>query len=74
MLPYLHFTTGDVLWLQGWVPASPRAMVGACFGLFLLAMFERWLAAMRAVAERQWAKEYVFLSPCSLVLALSRGK
>jgi solute carrier family 31 (copper transporter), member 1 len=74
MLPYLHFTTGDILWflgygslLQGfdvltihdifldrWVPKSTGAMVGACIGLFLLAVFERWLAASRALGEAHW--------------------
>ena len=62
MLSYLHFTPGDVLWLQGWVPATARAMIGTCMGLFLLAMFERWLACLRNVAESQWAKECVIFS------------
>ncbi|EIN05663.1 hypothetical protein PUNSTDRAFT_106633 [Punctularia strigosozonata HHB-11173 SS5] len=54
MLPYLHFTTGDILWFLGWVPKSTGAMVGACIGLFLLAIFERWLAACRALGEAHW--------------------
>ncbi|KAL0953024.1 hypothetical protein HGRIS_007228 [Hohenbuehelia grisea] len=56
MLPYLHFTLGDALWFQGWVPKSTGAMVGTCIGLFLLAIVERWIAAMRAMMEVHWRK------------------
>jgi hypothetical protein len=56
MLPYLHFTPGDNLWFIGWVPKSKGAMVGACIGLFLLALTERWIAACRAAMEVHWAK------------------
>ncbi|KAI0049070.1 hypothetical protein FA95DRAFT_1489909 [Auriscalpium vulgare] len=54
MLAYLHFTTGDNLWFLGWVPKSAGAMVGTCLGLFMLALLERWLSAMRAVMEAHW--------------------
>ncbi|KAF8630477.1 hypothetical protein AX15_002893 [Amanita polypyramis BW_CC] len=51
----LHFKPlQDTLWFQGWAPISPGAIVGACIGLFLLAVFERWLVAGRAIAERSW--------------------
>ncbi|KAH8986462.1 CTR copper uptake transporter [Lactarius akahatsu] len=30
------------------------AMVGTCIGLFMLAVAERWLSAMRAVMEAHW--------------------
>jgi len=56
MLPYLHFTPGDLLWFLGWVPQSNGAMVGACIGLFLLALVERWVWACRAVMEVHWRK------------------
>jgi len=56
MLPYLHFSPGDILWFQGWVPQSAGAMVGACIGLFLLAIIERWISAMRTVMEAHWRK------------------
>jgi solute carrier family 31 (copper transporter), member 1 len=57
MLTYLHFTVGgDVLWFQGWVPEGSGPMFGACVGLFLLAMLERWIAACRGVMESYWAK------------------
>ncbi|KAJ3976101.1 CTR copper uptake transporter [Lentinula raphanica] len=57
MLTYLHFTIGgDILWFQGWVPQGPGAMFGACVGLFLLALVDRWIAACRAMMEVHWAK------------------
>ncbi|OCH86241.1 CTR copper uptake transporter [Obba rivulosa] len=56
MLPYLHFTPGDMLWFLGWVPESTGAMVGTCIGLFLLALVERWIAACGAVMEAHWRK------------------
>ncbi|KAF9241278.1 Ctr copper transporter family-domain-containing protein [Melanogaster broomeanus] len=55
MLPYLHFTSGDNLWFPGWVPKSAGAMVGACIGIFLLALLERWVAASRALIELHWS-------------------
>ena len=54
VLMYLHFTPGDILWFEGWVPKSTGAMIGACIGLFLLAMVERWVSAMRGVMEGYW--------------------
>ena len=57
MLSYLHFTPGDTLWFQGWVPASSDTMVGACIGLFLLALVERWIASIRATMEIAWRKQ-----------------
>ncbi|KAI6110729.1 CTR copper uptake transporter [Pisolithus croceorrhizus] len=56
MLPYLHFTLGDTLWFLGWVPQSRGAMFGACIGLFLLALLERWLAVCKAIIEVHWNK------------------
>lgn len=57
MRPYLHFTTGDILWFQGWVPQSAGAMIGACIGLFLLALVDRWIAACRTLMETHWRKQ-----------------
>ncbi|KAF9476563.1 CTR copper uptake transporter [Pholiota conissans] len=56
MRAYLHFTSGDTLWFLGWVPESRGAMAGACIGLFLLALVDRWLAAIRATAELSWSR------------------
>ncbi|KAJ3849541.1 CTR copper uptake transporter [Lentinula lateritia] len=62
MLTYLHFTIGgDILWFQGWVPQGPGAMFGACVGLFLLALVDRWIAACRAMMEVHWAKRWDFI-------------
>ena len=54
MRMYFHFTSGDLLWFLGWVPTSAGAMVGACVGLFLLGVLERWIAAVKNVAEVRW--------------------
>lgn len=54
MTPYLHFRLGDILWFLGWVPQSAGAMIGACIGLFLLALLERWLAASKGLMELHW--------------------
>ncbi|ESK87360.1 copper transporter [Moniliophthora roreri MCA 2997] len=56
MLMYFHFTPGDILWFEGWVPKSNGAMVGACIGLFLLAVVDRWLAGCRGMMEAHWRK------------------
>ncbi|KAJ7118335.1 Ctr copper transporter family-domain-containing protein [Mycena epipterygia] len=54
MMSMLHFTRGDTLWFAGWVPQSAGAMAGACIGLFVLALVDRWVAALRAMMEAQW--------------------
>lgn len=60
MLTYLHFTVGgDTLWFQGWVPQGSGPMFGACFGLFLLALVDRWIAGCRGMMEVHWAKRFV---------------
>jgi Ctr copper transporter family len=51
MIPYLHFTPGDVLWFQGWVPGRSTTLFGACVGLFVLALLHRWIVALRAALE-----------------------
>ncbi|KAF9049542.1 hypothetical protein BDZ89DRAFT_1057429 [Hymenopellis radicata] len=47
MKAYLHFTKGDVLIFDTIVPSSAGAIVGACFVIFFLSVFERWLRAFR---------------------------
>jgi len=54
MIMYLHFKPGDNFWFLGWTPSSAGAMVGACIGLLMLSITERWLAAMRGVMEAHW--------------------
>ncbi|KIJ45512.1 hypothetical protein M422DRAFT_166335 [Sphaerobolus stellatus SS14] len=59
MMPWLHFTLGDNLYFNSWVPLSAGAVVGACIGLFMLGIIERWLAAMRCAMEAYWARRSV---------------
>lgn len=59
MRAYLHFSPGDTLWFLGWVPQTGGATAGACIGLFLLALVDRWLAAIRATADSAWRERYV---------------
>ncbi|KAF7797825.1 hypothetical protein EIP86_009031 [Pleurotus ostreatoroseus] len=54
MLPYLHFTPGDMLWFMGWTPISSGAMVGTCIAFVLLGILERWIAASKAVMHAHW--------------------
>lgn len=59
MKPWLHFTEGDNLYFMGWVPLSSGAVVGACIGLFMLAIVERWVAAMRCLMQVYWSRKFV---------------
>ncbi|TFK23121.1 hypothetical protein FA15DRAFT_490308 [Coprinopsis marcescibilis] len=76
MIPYFHVTTGDHLLFKEWVPSSPGAIAGACIGLFLLAVIERWTAAMRTMLEHHWKHRALLLSsrfsPSSDKLSASR--
>jgi solute carrier family 31 (copper transporter), member 1 len=56
MTAYLHFATGDVLLFEDWAPTAPGAMFGACVGLFMLALVDRWLGALRRFMEVWWAE------------------
>jgi copper transporter 1 len=52
----LHFKPlGDTLLFSSWMPASGGAVAGACIGLFILAMLERWVDAMRMLLGMRWA-------------------
>jgi hypothetical protein len=54
---FFHYNpTGDTLWFSGWAPSKAGPMAATFIGLFMLAVFERWVAACRAVAERSWAR------------------
>jgi len=52
----LHITPGDTILFHGWIPTKPGPIVGACIGLFLLAILERWLSALRRFMEFLWAE------------------
>jgi len=54
MIPYFHFTLGDPIFIASWRPTSAGALAGACIGLVVLCLFERWLAAVRNVFNKQW--------------------
>ncbi|KAG6878991.1 hypothetical protein C0992_006049 [Termitomyces sp. T32_za158] len=57
MLSYLHFTPGDVLWFNGWVPGKGSTLFAACVGIFLLGIAERWFTALRAGMELAVARD-----------------
>ncbi|KAI0768497.1 Ctr copper transporter [Trametes elegans] len=59
MVPYLHFTGGDHLFFKTWHPSSHGAIAGACIGLVIFAILERWVDAMRALAEDHWRRRHV---------------
>lgn len=56
---YFHagLPSTDVLWFKSWMPSSGAAVFGACVGLFLLAVFERFLMAFQRGAEVYWRRE-----------------
>lgn len=49
MTPFFHVVGGDYLLFQAWKPTSGGAIAGACVGLFILALFERWVNAVSPV-------------------------
>jgi len=53
---YLHTKPGDTILFQGWMPTKTGPIVGACIGLFLLAVLQRWLSALRRLMELWWAE------------------
>jgi len=63
MVPYFHFSAGDNLFLGVWAPTSRGDIAAACIGLLLLAMLERWLAAVRMVFDHHWHKRFLFHIP-----------
>ncbi|KZP04549.1 Ctr copper transporter [Athelia psychrophila] len=61
MVPWLHFDGGDHLLFQSLAPTSKGAIAGACIVLVLLSLFERWVAASRALLESQWKRNALAL-------------
>ncbi|SAM07765.1 hypothetical protein [Absidia glauca] len=41
-----HWSTGDAIWLDAWLPKSEPAYIGACIGLFVFAIVSRGLLAL----------------------------
>lgn len=58
MVPFFHFKGGDHLLFKTWQPESGGAIAGACVGLFVFAIFERWVSAMSAALVLQWRQKY----------------
>lgn len=56
MIPWLHLTGGDSLYFKSLHPSSRGAIAAACVVLVLIAIFERWTAAVRGVLDRHWAR------------------
>ncbi|KAG9119686.1 hypothetical protein FRC07_005165 [Ceratobasidium sp. 392] len=57
MTPYFHWLgNADALYFKSWVPRSAGALVGACIGLFFLAIFERFLAGAKGLVEAWWRR------------------
>lgn len=57
MIPYLHFTGGDNLLFKSWRPSSAGALAGASIGLVLLAVLDRWTAAIRGLLDTRWKQQ-----------------
>jgi len=63
MVPYLHFTGGDTLIFKALAPKSPGAITGSSIVLLCLALFERWVVAMRHVLEARLREKALEISP-----------
>ena len=61
MKPWLHLTGGDFLYFDSLAPRSGGAIAAAAIVLFLLAVFDRWMHAMRGVMEARWRARSVQL-------------
>lgn len=59
MTPWLHFVGGDNLFFKTLTPSSHGAIAGACIVLALLAILDRYLSALRGVAEAKWVSRLV---------------
>lgn len=71
MIPWLHFTGGDNLLFKSIHPSSHGAVAGACIFLVILAIFERWISAMRSHMEVFWSRRYVlsiFVFPLKIII------
>lgn len=71
MTPWLHFVGGDNLFFKALHPSSHGAIAGACIVLVLLAILDRYIAAVRGVAEGKWAQRLVTLHRLPSVACLT---
>jgi copper transporter 1 len=58
MIPFFHLTRGDYLLFKAWRPTSGGALAGACIGVFLFAIFERWVHAISPVLIHHLVQRY----------------
>lgn len=58
MTPFFHFTGGDYLLFKAWMPTSAGAIAGACVGLFVFAIFERWVHATSPALVHRLKQRY----------------
>ena len=56
MKMYFHGSRTDLLWFKSWAPLSPGAFAGACIGLFVIGLLDRFICAVRGVAEVRWRR------------------
>ncbi|KAF8648971.1 hypothetical protein AX16_006085 [Volvariella volvacea WC 439] len=70
---YFHFNPPDTLWFRDWVPRSSGAMVGACIGLFLLAVVERFISCMAVVSGQALTNRIIPISQEALVPDTDEG-
>ncbi|GHJ89251.1 hypothetical protein NliqN6_5653 [Naganishia liquefaciens] len=59
MKMYFHagIPSTDYLLFQSWIPSSVGAVIGACIGLFVVAVGERFLAALQRGATIHWRRD-----------------
>ncbi|KAH7322048.1 Ctr copper transporter [Rhizoctonia solani] len=57
----------DALYFKAWVPRTSGALAGACIGLFLLALFERFLGGAKGLIEAWWRRQQASTVTRSLV-------
>ncbi|PWZ02438.1 hypothetical protein BCV70DRAFT_50 [Testicularia cyperi] len=52
MMPvFFHATGGDILWISGFRPTSPAAVLGASVLVFFIALLSRFLDALKRVVQ-----------------------
>ena len=56
MKPWLHFTGGDYLYFSTVAPSSHGAITGAAIVLFVIALLDRFVFAIRGVMGQRWKK------------------
>ncbi|KAK7058260.1 hypothetical protein VNI00_001891 [Paramarasmius palmivorus] len=55
MIPWLHIGgSDDTLLFESWQPKTPGALAGACIGLAVVCLLERYLSGVRSVLEAHW--------------------